>query len=191
MTERPGGPLADRADVSTDFSLIGGPLDRLKELVGLPRRVAGFVSFGIALGLLAWLPLFALNALSATLASGPAIPFLQSFGTHTRLLVAVPLFFLAEAVFEPRVRQALRTIVTSGIVPARELPRLRAALDRATRWLNSWWLDRALRRPPHPAGRQPRYRFGAGSLHLAPIGGWTTDAGGAVVRSRQLSLSSS
>ena len=109
-------PLTERPSESgswNDFSLCqGGPLRRIGRTLGLP----GLVSFGPAIALLTWAPLAALSALGNTEAIGPTVPFLQSLGTHVRLLVAIPLFFVAEAAFDLRVRQAMRAMVASVIV---------------------------------------------------------------------------
>jgi hypothetical protein len=101
------------------------------------------VWLGIALGLLAWIPLVALTAFDNTLTGG-STHFLASFATHTRLLLSIPLFFVAEAAFHQRVREAFHTIVASRLVPARELPRLAETLLRARRWLDSWLFEAAV-----------------------------------------------
>jgi hypothetical protein len=102
------------------------------------------VYLGVAFALFTWLPLLALAAVGNTLASGSAIPFAQSMGTHVRLLVAVPLFFLAEASFDFRVREAIRTLVASQLVAASQLPQLSTALFQARRWRDSWLLEAIL-----------------------------------------------
>ena len=113
------------------FSLMGGgPLHRLAQALGLPSGGAGFVTLGVALAILTWAPLFVLTAAAGTLTSGPIIPFSESTGTHVRLLVAIPLFFVAEAVFDVRVRRVVRKLALHLVAP-RRLPRLTAALLRA------------------------------------------------------------
>ncbi len=117
------------------FSLMrGGPLRRLQSWAGLPRGNPGLIDLGIAITVLTWLPLLVLSAVDHTLTSGPAVPFLYSIGTHVRLLGAIPLLFAGEALFDQRVREVIRTLVGSEVVPARELPRLGAALRRVKRW---------------------------------------------------------
>jgi hypothetical protein len=119
----------------------GGPLRRLQWALGLPRTVAGVVCFGGVIALLTWVPLAVLCAITQNFTSGPALPFLQSLGTHVRLLVAIPLFFLAEATFDLRVREAIGAMVSSEIVPARQLARFGTALSRAERWRDAWILE--------------------------------------------------
>jgi len=96
------------------------------------------------MALVTWLPLFILAASAGTLTSGSTVPFLQSLGTHVRLLVAIPLLFVAEVTFDSRVRQAIRTIGTSQLVPAAQLPRLQTALARAAGWRDAWIVEAAL-----------------------------------------------
>lgn len=138
-------PLTERPSESgswNDFSLCqGGPLQRIGGTLGLPGGARGLVSFGPALAVLTWVPLAALSALGNTETVGPTVPFLQSLGTHVRLLVAIPLFFVAEAAFDLRVRQAMREMVASHLVPERQLPLLDTALRQARHWAHSWMLE--------------------------------------------------
>src|SRR3954464_12892160 len=92
--------LSDQSENWNDFSLMeGGPLYRLARTLRLSRGPSGFVYLGVAIALLTWMPLFALAAVTHSLTSGSTMPFLQSLGTHVRLLVAIPLMFVAEARF--------------------------------------------------------------------------------------------
>jgi hypothetical protein len=128
-----------------DFSLVeGGPLHRLARTVGFPGGLFGLVCLGLSIALLAWVPLLALAALTHTLTAGSTVPFLQSPGTHVRLLVAIPLLFVTEATFDRRVRHVIRTIVTSQIVPQRQLPRLCTALSRAQHWRDAGIIEATL-----------------------------------------------
>ena len=126
-------------DPTSDFSLVaGGPLYRLARRWGLPNGPTGFIRLGQTLALLTWLPLLALAPLGR---DDTAISFLHSLGTHARLLVAIPLFFVAEAAFDTRSRQLIRTIVASRVVRADQLQALSAALQRAVRWRDTWVLE--------------------------------------------------
>jgi hypothetical protein len=125
-------------DFWRDWSLVeGGPLRRLGRKLGLPRGRRGAVRLGLGVAALTWIPLLVANALEHHLTSGSTVPFLSSFGTHARLLVTIPLFFLAEALFDLRSLQAMRSLVASTLVPARESPRLVATLRTAARWQDS------------------------------------------------------
>jgi hypothetical protein len=136
------GPQRLPLDSTSDFSLVaGGPLYRLARRWGLPDGSVGFVRLGQTLALLTWLPLLALAPLGR---DDTAISFLHSLGTHARLLVAIPLFFVAEAAFDTRSRQLIRTIVASRVVRADQLQALSAALQKAVRWRDTWVLEAAV-----------------------------------------------
>jgi hypothetical protein len=138
---------ATRSDpvIATGFSLCrGGPLYNLGRRVGLLHGPGGLVRPGVALALLTWVPLAVLTFFEGALSSGPRIGFWQSIGTHVRLLVAIPLFFSAEAVFDRRIADVLRRIQQAGLILAREEPRLMAAVRQAIRWRDSWGIEAAL-----------------------------------------------
>jgi hypothetical protein len=127
-------------DLWKDFSLFeGGPLYSLGQRLGLSSR-GPFVILGLAIAALTWIPLVALAALGNVLMSGPTIPFLQSVSTHARLLVTIPLMFVAEAMFSERVRQAIRMLGTR-MVPTRQLPRFNRALRLALALRDTWILE--------------------------------------------------
>lgn len=130
---------------SASFTLIGdGLLHRLQRRTGLPSTEYGAMGVGIALTMVAWVPLLVLSSVANNLTNGPAVPFLFSVGTHVRLLVAIPLFFVAEATFGRRVRQVIEAMGQSPLVPARERPRFDRAIDQARRFRDSWTREIAL-----------------------------------------------
>jgi hypothetical protein len=131
--------------IHEDFSLVrGGPLYRLGLAIGGPTTRGALTWLSVAIALLTWLPLLALNAFGSTLTSGSTIPFFPSLGAHVRLLLAIPLFFAAEFIFDRRVRQVVSTIVETGVVTPADVPRLDAALTRAQRWGGSSVVEAAL-----------------------------------------------
>ena len=141
MTE----PTRSDPVIATGFSLCrGGPLYNLGGRLGLLHGPGGLVRPGVALALLTWVPLAVLTLFEGALSSGPRIGFWQSIGTHVRLLVAIPLFFSAEAVFDRRIADVLRRIQQAGLILAREEPRLMAAVRQAIRWRDSRWIEAAL-----------------------------------------------
>jgi len=124
------------------------------------------------------LPLLALAPLGR---DDTAISFLHSLGTHARLLVAIPLFFVAEAAFDTRSRQLIRTIVASRVVRADQLQALRAALQKAVRWRDTWVVEAAVAvialsfilegpRPDLPSAVSTWRTTADG--HLTPAGWW-------------------
>jgi hypothetical protein len=107
-------------------------IDRLSGWAKLRGLGVGFV-----IGLIAWLPLVILTGLDRTLVSGPTIPEIRSFGTHARLLVAIPLFLFAESLFTERLRSVLRDLLKGQIVAGHDMPRLIAVLRQARQLWNS------------------------------------------------------
>lgn len=118
-----------------DLSLLGGPLHRLGCRLGLVRAGSNTVALGLAIGGGLWLVLIAL-----TLAEGFAdrVLSMSAIGAHVRLLVVIPLLFLCETVFDPRVRAFAATLVRSQVVPAAGVPALDAAIAGVLRRKDAW-----------------------------------------------------
>ncbi len=123
-----------------DFSLVlGGPLYQLyrrAHLAGsalelLRRRV-------LVICLVAWLPPLALSLLQGRAWGGAVqVPFLWDVHTQAQLLVALPLFIVAELVAHHQMRPAVRQFIERGLVPEAARPRFDAALASALRLRNS------------------------------------------------------
>ena len=129
----------------SDFSpLEGGPLYWLGRRLGISDGRAGFVQLGLALALFTWLPLLALAAGDYLTTGKPIVSFLSSVGTHARLLVAIPLFFFAEGLFNARVREAIRLMVAGHLIHERQLPRFNDALRTALSWRDRWIVEAGL-----------------------------------------------
>jgi hypothetical protein len=122
------------------FSLLGGPLYRLGRRLGLASDGANTVVMGLALGWLPWLVLMAL-----ALAQGGAATFfsLPVIAAHARLLVAIPLFFVAEIALDAKFRDFVTLLIRTGVAGERALPGLSALAARLLRWKDSWILDAA------------------------------------------------
>ena len=112
--------------------------------LGLRPGAQGLRRLGLILGLLAWVPLAGLALLDGVLHQGATIPFWPSVGTHVRFLLAIPLFFLAEALFDTRVADVLRRMLEIGLILPGDRPRLAAAVRQAIKARNSWLLEAAL-----------------------------------------------
>ncbi len=122
----------DSAVTGLGLSLVWGDLAfRLQRRVGLiPEAGLGLVRRAIFWALLAWLPIV-LSAWYLAQTSGPlaAEPLLAHFGIHARFLLAVPLLILAEGSAHELTVRLLPHFVDSGVIPAAEIPRFRAALQ--------------------------------------------------------------
>jgi hypothetical protein len=141
---------AERDSLWKDFSLVaGGGLVNVARAAGVlstdeRRAREQLLRIGACAAVLTWVPLLVLAFVNWTLVGGSSVPFLYSLGTHVRLLVAIPLFFVAEASFDRRVRQVIRLIAQSRLASAQELPRLEDAVRRARWWRDAWITEAAL-----------------------------------------------
>ena len=117
------------------FSLLGGPLHRLGRRLGLVRGATNTVALGFALGVSLWAVLMALTLIEG---NGHLVFSLSVIGANVRLLVVIPLFFLCEAWWDPRLPAFIGMIVRSGVVPGNAMPALESAIARTIRWKDSW-----------------------------------------------------
>jgi hypothetical protein len=118
--------------IARQFSLVdGGPLRRLARSLGVLRRPLGGLGPGVALAVITWVPLLLLTAGQALGAGDPRImrSFIESVSVHARLLVAIPLFFGAEAWIDPRLRHFVQHLIDARLVPPAET----GVLERAVR----------------------------------------------------------
>ncbi len=118
-----------------NFSLLGGPLHRLGCRLGLVRDGTNTVRIGLALGILLWIILVALAFISGL---SQRLFSLSVIGAHVRLLIVIPLFFLAESWLAPRWTTFVSILVSSEVVPLKELPALDLEVARISRWRDSW-----------------------------------------------------
>ena len=117
------------------FSLLGGPLHRLGQRLGLVRGETHTVALGLALGLLSWSILLALALLEGIT---DRLFSLSAIAGDVRLLVVIPLFFWCETELDPRLRDFVSTIVRSGVVPSKALPALKSEIACTVRWKDAW-----------------------------------------------------
>src|SRR5688572_7238385 len=127
--------MTDARHIEVRFSLAGGPLHRLGRRLGLVHGDADCVRLGLVLGTLPWMVLVALALLGG---DGSRLASARASAAHVQLLVAVPLFFVCESLFDPYATAFLRTIARGGIVPPGELPALAAWIERSDRWRDAW-----------------------------------------------------
>ena len=133
-------PVVARDGLCQDFSIVeGGPLYRLTRAIGLQHGPDDLVRVGLALAAVTWIPLAILTAIQPV--DPPALSFARSFGTHARLLVAIPLFFLAERLFDARVRETIRLLVEGRVVPRAKLGDLEQVLRRIALLRDTWAIE--------------------------------------------------
>ena len=114
------------------FTLQGGPLFRLGVRLGLVRS-RNTVRLGLAIAAVLWI----VPALLA-LAHGEPLFNFATLGAHVRLLVAIPLLFMAESLVDPRMNEVIDVVVRSRIVPGKAATVLESALARVERWKERW-----------------------------------------------------
>ncbi|WP_298832346.1 hypothetical protein [uncultured Piscinibacter sp.] len=124
-----------------DFSLFGGPLHRVGDRLGLVHGGTNTVPLGLALGVSTWVVLVALALIEGV---GNQLFSLPMIGTHVRLLLAIPLLFMCEALVDPRMAMFVGMLVRSRVVPDTALQALNSETARATRYRNSAWPESIL-----------------------------------------------
>jgi len=88
------------------------------------------VHLGLALGVGMWLVVVGFSALQGFT---DRLFTLSLVAVHARLLLVIPLFFLAESWVSPQMTGFVKTIVTRGIVPSGVTPALDAEVARTGR----------------------------------------------------------
>jgi hypothetical protein len=133
--------IMDRGEGVRDFSLLGGPLQRLGCWAGLVRGGTDTIPLGLVLGMLFWVVLVALTLVEHF---GRVLFSIEAIGAHVRLLVAIPLFFLCETAIDPHFAAFVREIVRSEVVPATGRPALESEIARIARWRDAWLPEASL-----------------------------------------------
>ncbi len=118
-----------------EFSLVRGDWSfRIQRAVGLIPADGG-LGVGrrvLALVLLTWVPIVLWASLTDRVLPGHVVePLFQHFGVHTRCLVAIPLFIVADATLHAASRQLVPYFLSSGLVPPEAHARFREVVRGA------------------------------------------------------------
>jgi hypothetical protein len=110
----------------------GGPTYRIEKRLGTIEettpRIVRRALFSICL---TWLVLLALAALQGfAIGHRVPVPFLRDFAVHTRFLFAVPILLLSETIIGPRIAEAARHFVTSGVVVEQDYGKFETAVAK-------------------------------------------------------------
>ena len=122
------------------ISLVRGDLlFRLQRKIGLiPENGLGIGRRAVFWSLLAWLPIAVWAWQKGYLLPvDGGEPLLAHFGINARLLLAVPLFIVAEGMMHSTLTTLLPRLVSSGVVPPGQLDRLRSVLSDIARLRDS------------------------------------------------------
>jgi hypothetical protein len=129
---RPATPEASR--LRTGGLL--GRVDRILRIDQLNRLIP--VAIGIT-----WIPLMALS-LGAWLITNQGEPILKDLSIHVRLLISLPLVFVAERLLDRNGRRAIARLFAEDFVPPGLEERARAIVGSAERWRDSPLIETVL-----------------------------------------------
>jgi hypothetical protein len=125
-----------QADRGSDrLSTTRGPLLQVAGRLGLIGRSGSSVAAGLAIGAGLWLVLVLLAHVEGV---GHRLWTLEAIAGHVRLLLVIPLLFLAESMFEPRVRDWIAMLLRYRIVPEAEQSRFEQTAALFDRRRHSW-----------------------------------------------------
>jgi hypothetical protein len=128
--------LSDARRAHAELSLFGGPLHQLGLRLGLVRGKTNTVLIGLVLGPALWLAIAALSLMDGVEAR---LSDMSLAAGHARLLVAIPLFFVAESWVGPHMTVFVATLARTGVIPPAAQAALDAEVSRINRWANWWW----------------------------------------------------
>lgn len=132
-------PATMPAEDWKDFSLSlvrNDPMFRLQRRLGLiPADGSGVVRRAVFWTLVAWLPIAVWAVLNRRALPGTVDePLLRHFAVHTRLLIGIPAFHLAEALVHRGMQRFLPYLVQSGLVPPDTVPAYQDVLREVARF---------------------------------------------------------
>ncbi len=137
---------------------IGGPFHRVERAARLePLHRQLVVATGVA-----WAPLIVLAAIESLV--GRNEPLLRDLSIHARLLIALPLFLVAERVLDHSCRVTVARLFEEGFIGDAQRPRMLAILRAVERWRDSRWPETVL-------------LAGAVVAGIGALSGWTAPAG--------------
>lgn len=129
-----GSSLVDHFSV-----LQGGPIYRFQEAIhmAMPDR-SGVVKRAFLTTLLTWFPLLVLSLLQhRAFGSEVQMPFFYDIGNAIRFLIGLPLLVIAEAIIDPKLNEAARHYVKSGLVAREGFPAFENVIARTNRLRDS------------------------------------------------------
>ena len=128
--------MMNASESPQSFSVLGGPLHRTGQRLGLVRGEANTILLGLALGWAPWLLVVGLALIEGV---ADRMFSMALVAGHARLLLVIPLIFVSESWVTPRMAACVATIARYGIVSPDDRPALEAEVSRTRRWANWWW----------------------------------------------------
>jgi hypothetical protein len=115
-----------------------GRFEKLVQRLGINMHEEKPVRAAVIFAAIAWVPLVILCVIDGTLFGGSvAIPLVKDFPPNVRFLLAIPLIILAQGVIAPRIRNAARQFVETGIITEKMLPAYEEKIERALKLRDS------------------------------------------------------
>src|SRR6185369_15382210 len=133
--------MTQTEEAALEFSLVRGDafFRAQRALRLIPAHGLGVARRAVLAVLVTWVPLVVAAAVANRLLPGAGDePLLQHFGVHVRLLLAVPLFIIDDAVAHSVFSEIAPHFVRSGLVTAADRPRFVAIVQRTTAWRDGW-----------------------------------------------------
>ena len=129
-------------DISDFSPVLGGPLYQLWRRSSLSGPALELVRRRVVTAIaLTWVPLALLSILEGRAWGGVALPFLRDIETHIRFLVALRVLIASELEVHHRIRSAVRRLLDGNVIAPEDAPKLRAAIDTASRIRNSIMIE--------------------------------------------------
>jgi len=128
--------MMNASESPQSFSVLGGPLHRTGQRLGLVRGEANTILLGLALGWAPWLLVVGLALIEGVVDRMFSMALVAG---HARLLLVIPLIFVSESWVTPRMAACVATIARYGVVSPDDRPALDAEVLRTHRWANWWW----------------------------------------------------
>jgi len=128
--------MMNASESPQSFSVLGGPLHRTGQRLGLVRGEANTILLGLALGWAPWLLVVGLALIEGV---ADRMFSMALVAGHARLLLVIPLIFVSESWVTPRMAACVATITRYGVVSPDDRPALDAEVLRTRRWANWWW----------------------------------------------------
>ena len=130
----------DSRPPSRPFLLMeGGPTYHLQQRAGLgTEKAKNTTRLALMLPFITWLPLLILTLIKGTaLGNTVELPFLSDYSTYSRLLLAIPLFLVAENLIGPFIAETAEHFITSGVIGENEYPVFDRAIEDGLRLRDS------------------------------------------------------
>src|SRR5262245_66163669 len=123
--------MMNASESPQSFSVLGGPLHRAGQRLGLVRGETNTIMLGLALG---WAPWLLIAGLALIEGVADRMFSMTLVAGHVRLLLVIQLIFISESWVTPRMAACVATIARYGLVSPNDRPALDAEVSRTGRW---------------------------------------------------------